>query len=190
MDTIYKVRTTSCKIMAELIMYLYHKDYKKDNLTKLFQAYAFNKKYKQRINFLKICKAILLKDDTIYIEKLKEILFTLANKEYNFDALVTMTKALIKVVTDKDSKCREDTSVHYLCKKINTGKILSVTNLFRNVQLKKNEKLEVVGSLPEGNVFTQDNTFFKEEFGVEINKKKNDDNNINIEENEENKFIN
>lgn len=190
MDSIYKVRTTSCKIMAELIMYLYHKDYKKDNLAKLFQAYAFNKKYKQRMNFIKISKAILLKDDTIYIEKLKEILFTLANKEYNFDVLVTMTKALIKVVTDKESKCREDTSVHYLCKKINTGKILSVTNLFKNVQLKKNEKLEVVGSLPDGNVFTQDNTFFKEEFGVEVNKKKNNDNIINIEGDEENKFIN
>ena len=190
MDSIYKVRTTSCKIMAELIMYLYHKDYKKDNLAKLFKAYAFNKKYKQRMNFIKISKAILLKDDTIYIEKLKEILFTLANKEYNFDVLVTMTKALIKVVTDKESKCREDTSVHYLCKKINTGKILSVTNLFKNVQLKKNEKLEVVGSLPDGNVFTQDNTFFNEEFGVEVNKKKNNDNIINIEGDEENKFIN
>ena len=191
MDSIYKVRTTSCKIMAELIMYLYHKDYKKENLTKLFQAYAFNKKCKQRINFIKISKAILLKDDIIYIEKLKEILFTLANKEYNFDVLVAMTKALIKVVTDKDSKCREDTSVHYLCKKINTGKILSVTILFKNVQLKKNEKLEVVGSLPEGNVFTQDNTFFKEEFRVEINKKKNNDNMIiNNEDDEENKYIN
>jgi len=190
MDSVYKVRTTSCKIMAELIIYLYHKDYKKDQLTKLFQTYAFNKKYKQRINFIKISKAILLKDDTIYIEKLKEILFTLANKEYNFDTLVTMAKALIKVVTEKDSKCKEDTSVHYLCKKINTGKILSVTKLFRNVQLKKNEKLEIVGSLPEGNVFTQDNTFFKEEFGVEVNKKENNDNIINITDDEENKFIN
>ena len=190
MDSVYKVRTTSCKIMAELIIYLYHKDYKKDKLTKLFQAYAFNKKFKQRINFIKISKAILLKDDVMYIEKLKEILFTLANKEYNFDALVTMAKAFIKVVTEKDSKCREDTSVHYLCKKINTGNILSVTNLFKNVQLKRNEKLEIVGSLPDGNVFTQDNTFFKEEFGVEVNKKKNSDNIINNNNDEENKFIN
>jgi len=39
-------------------------------------------------------------------------------------------------------------------------------------------------------VFTQDNTFFKEEFGVEVNKKKNNDNIINIEGDEENKFIN
>ena len=114
----------------------------------------------------------------------------MANKEYNFDTLVTMAKALIKVVTDKDSKCKEDTSVHYLCKKINTGKILSVTKLFRNVQLKKNEKLEIVGSLPEGNVFTQDNTFFKGEFGVEVNKKENNDNIINITDDEDNKFIN
>ena len=192
MDSIYKVRTTSCKIIAEIIIYLYKKDYKKDNICKLLETYAFNVNYPQRINFSKICKTVLILDDVLYNEKLKELLFTLANKEQNFNVLLAMAKSLIKVISAKNTKCGEDTSIHYLCKKINTGKCLSISNLFKTVNLKKNEKLEIVGNLREGDVFVLGNNFFEEEFGIEIKKKKNNTNEniINVKDNEENKFIN
>ena len=192
MDSIYKVRTTSCKIIAEIIIYLYKKDYKKDNICKLLETYAFNVNYPQRIIFSKICKTVLILDDVLYNEKLKELLFTLANKEQNFNVLLAMAKSLIKVISAKNTKCGEDTSIHYLCKKINTGKCLSISNLFKTVNLKKNEKLEIVGNLREGDVFILGNNFFEEEFGIEIKKKKNNTNEniINVKDNEENKFIN
>ena len=98
-----------------------------------------------------------------------------------------------KVILTNNSVSREDTSIHYLCKKLdNNGKIITIVNLFKNVNLLKNKKLEIVGNIPEGDVFVHDNTYLKDEFGVEINKKKNTENiiiNNNIE-NEENKYIN
>jgi hypothetical protein len=188
LDTIYKVRATSCKIIGEIILYLYKKDFKKDKLLKLIEVYAFNKKYKQRINFVKICKTILLVDDILYNEKLKELLFTIANKEKNLNVLIALAKSLKKLILTNNSKCGNESSIHYLCKKIDLGKCLTINNLFKNVNLQKNEKLEIVGNIPEGDVFKLDNDYLKEEFKVETNMKKKI---ININnDNEDNKFIN
>ena len=192
-DRIYKVRTTSCKIIGAIILYLYKKNYKKDKLLKLLEVYAFNKKIQQRINFVKISKSILFVDNILYNEKLKELLFAIANKELYFNVLICMAKVLKKLVLTEDSVCGKESSIHYLCKKINNGKCLTITNIFKNVALQKNEKLEIVGNIPEGDIFSQENIFFKEEFGIEINKKKDNIDNINkniINENEENKYIN
>ena len=102
-----------------------------------------------------------------------------------------MAKTLKKIVTTKDAVCREDTSIHYLCKKLDMGKSQSIGNIFKNVKLLKNEKLEIVGNIPEGEIFVLDNKYFKDEFGVEIKKKKNNDNIIkkNNIENEDIKYI-
>ena len=188
LDTIYKVRATSSKIIGEIILYLYKKDFKKDKLLKLIETYAFNKKYKQRINFVKICKSILLVDDILYNERLKELLFTIANKEHNLNVLIALAKSLKKLILTENSKCGGESSIHYLCKKIDLGKCLTINNLFKNVNLQKNEKLEIVGNIPEGEVFTLDNEYLKEEFKVEINSEKKI---INIKnDNEDNKYIN
>ena len=193
LDSIYKVRTTSSKVLGEIIIYLYKKDYQKDKLIKLIETYAFNKKFQQRINFVKICKSILIIDNLLYTDKLKQILFTIANKEENKNVLIALAKTMKKVILTQNSVSREDTSIHYLCKKLdNNGKIPTIVNLFKNVNLLKNEKLEIVGNIPEGDVFEMDNTYLNDEFGVEINKKKRTENiiiNNNIE-NEENKYIN
>ena len=188
LDTIYKVRTTSCKILGTIILYLYKKDFKKDKLLKLIETYAFNKKYKQRINFVKICKTILLVDDTLYNEKLKELLFTIANKEQNLNVLIALAKSLKKLILTENSKCGKESSIHYLCKKIDLGKCKTINNIFKDVNLQKNEKLEIVGNIPEGEVFTFNNEYLKVEFKVEIDRKKKI---VNIDnDNEENKFIN
>ena len=190
-DPIYKVRSTSSKVLGELILYLYNKNYQKFKLFKLIESYAYNKKFQQRINFVKICQAILFNDNIFYKDKLKQILFTLANKELNFNVLIAMAKTLKKIVTTKNAVCCEDTSIHYLCKKLDMGKSQSIGNIFKNVKLLKNEKLEIVGNIPEGEIFVLDNKYFKDEFGVEIKKKKSNDNIIkkNNIENEDIKYI-
>ena len=190
-DRIYKVRTTSCKVMGSLILHLYKKEHKKDQLFQLLDTYAFHKKVTQRINFVKICKAILLVDNILYNEKIKNLLFTIATKEYSSSVLIALGKGLKKLVLKEDSACGKDSSIHYLCKKINNGKCRTIDNMFKNVKLQKNEKLEIVGKIPEGDVFVKDNSFFMKEFNVEINDKKEINKNENIiNDNDENKYIN
>ena len=194
-DIIYKVRSTSSKIIGNIILYLYKKDYKKDKLLKLLETYAFNKQFQQRVNFIKICKPILLTDNILYNEKLKELLFTLGSKEKNFNVLIAMAKALKKLILSENSICGKESSIHYLCKRVDMSNCLSINNIFKNVKLQKNEKLEIVGNIPEGQIFVIENEYFKEEFGVEIkNKKKIKNENIIktdniINKNEDNKFI-
>ena len=102
--------------------------------------------------------------------------------------LIALAKSLKKLILTENSKCGGESSIHYLCKKIDLGKCLTINNLFKNVNLQKNEKLEIVGNIPEGEVFTLDNEYLKEEFKVEINREKKI---INIKnDNEDNKYIN
>ena len=190
-DPIFKVRAASSQIIGEIVLYLYKKYYKKDKLLKLIDTYAFNKNFTQRINFIKISKSILLSDNLLYTERLKEILFTLEYKEHNFNVIYAMAKALKKIIEKENSVCGKESSIHYLCKKLELGKCTGVSNVFKNVKLQKNEKLEIVGEIPEGDVFTLNDEFFKEEFGVEINRKKsNKKENIIKKSDEDDKFIN
>ena len=191
LDTIYKVRTASSKVIGEIILYLYKNNYKKDKILKLIEIYAFNKKFQQRINFIKMCRTILVSDNILYNEKIKEILFTIANKELNLNVLIALAKTLKKIILKENSVCGKETSIHYLCKKIDVGKRVSINNIFKNVKLMKNEKLEIVGNIPEGEIFKLDNEFLKEEFGVEVNKRNNKENTIKTnKENDDNKYIN
>jgi hypothetical protein len=189
-DRIYKVRSTSSKIIGILILHLYQKEYKKEKLFQILETYAFHKKMQQRINFVKICQSILLVDNTLYNEKLKNLLFTIAIKEYNFNVLIAMAKSLKKIVLKEDSVCGKESSIHYLCKKVDNGKISTIDNMFKDVTLQKNEKLEEVGEIPEGEVFVKDNSFFKEEFDIEINMKKENINDNIINDNDDIKYIN
>jgi hypothetical protein len=113
------VRSTSCKIISEIILYLYQNNYEKEKIIKLIGAYALNKKSIRRINFIKISKALLLNDNTLYDTILKRLLFIIATKEQNSNVLIAMAKGLKKVVLTENSKCGFDAGVHYLCKKIN-----------------------------------------------------------------------
>jgi hypothetical protein len=189
-DRIYKVRSTSSKIIGILILHLYQKEYKKEKLFQILETYAFHKKMQQRINFVKICQSILLVDNTLYNEKLKNLLFTIAIKEYNFNVLIAMAKSLKKIVLKEDSVCGKESSIHYLCKKVDNGKISTIDNMFKDVTLQKNEKLEEVGEIPEGEVYVKDNSFFKEEFDIEINMKKENINDNIINDNDDIKYIN
>ena len=190
MDQIYKVRTTSCKIISEIILYLYQNNYQKEKIIKLLGSYALNKKSMQRISFIKISKALLLTDTNLYEIVLKRLLYILVIKEQNSNVLIALAKILKKIVVDKNAKNSNDLGIHYMCKKINNGKIMSISRIFRNVKIQKIEGIDGVGDIFEENMFVQNNIFFEKEFGIQLRKKNCENSNIVNDISKENKFIN
>ena len=59
MDKVFIIRKKSSKVLGEIILDLYNKNYKKDELFKILESFGYNSKFKQRINFVNICKSIL-----------------------------------------------------------------------------------------------------------------------------------
>ena len=190
MDPIYKVRTTSCKIISEIITYLYQNNYEKEKIIKLIGSYALNKKSIQRISFIKISKVLLLQDSPLYEAVLKRLLYIIVTKEQNSNVLIALAKSLKKIISNKNVKYANDSGIHYLCKKLNSGKIMSVSRIFRNVKIQNVDNIEGVGNVYEENMFVQNDIYFEKEFGIKL-RKKNTKNPTVIKENiKENKFIN
>ena len=188
LDPIYKVRTTACKTISDIVLYLYQNNFEKEKLIKLIGAYALNKKSTQRISFIKISKKLLIVDKAIYDVVLKRLLYIIATKEQNSNVLIALAKCLKKVISDKNAKCAYDNGIHYLCKIINNGKNMSISRIFRYVKILKADKIEGVGNVYEENMFVQNNTFFEKEFDFQI-REKNSGNIIINEDLKENKFI-
>ena len=193
MDPIYKVRTTSCKIISEIILYLYKNNYEKEKIIKLIGSYALNKKSNQRISFIKISKYLLLTDTPLYETILKRLIYIIAIKEQNANVLIALAKCLKKIVTNKNIKNANDPGIHFLCKKINNGKNMSISRIFRNVKIQNVQNIEGIGDIFEENMFVQNDIYFEKEFGIQLRKKKstNPENvSINNDKSKEDKFIN
>ena len=193
MDPIYKVRTTSCKIISEIILYLYKNNYEKEKIIKLIGSYALNKKSNQRISFIKISKYLLLTDTPLYETILKRLIYIIAIKEQNANALIALAKCLKKIVTNKNIKNANDPGIHFLCKKINNGKNMSISRIFRNVKIQNVQNIEGIGDIFEENMFVQNDIYFEKEFGIQLRKKNstNPENvSINNDKSKEDKFIN
>ena len=193
MDPIYKVRTTSCKIISEIILYLYKNNYEKEKIIKLIGSYALNKKSNQRISFIKISKYLLLTDTPLYETILKRLIYIIAIKEQNANVLIALAKCLKKIVTNKNIKNANDPGIHFLCKKINNGKNMSISRIFRNVKIQNVQNIEGIGDIFEENMFVQNDIYFEKEFGIQLRKKNstNPENvNINNDKSKEDKFIN
>ena len=193
MDPIYKVRTTSCKIISEIILYLYKNNYEKEKIIKLIGSYALNKKSNQRISFIKISKYLLLTDTPLYETILKRLIYIISIKEQNANVLIALAKCLKKIVTNKNIKNANDPGIHFLCKKINNGKNMSISRIFRNVKIQNVQNIEGIGDIFEENMFVQNDIYFEKEFGIQLRKKNsiNPENvNINNDKSKEDKFIN
>ena len=193
MDPIYKVRTTSCKIISEIILYLYKNNYEKEKIIKLIGSYALNKKSNQRISFIKISKYLLLTDTPLYETILKRLIYIIAIKEQNANVLIALAKCLKKIVTNKNIKNANDPGIHFLCKKINNGKNISISRIFRNVKIQNVQNIEGIGDIFEENMFVQNDIYFEKEFGIQLRKKNstNPENvSINNDKSKEDKFIN
>ena len=87
----------------------------------------------------------LLSDTNLYEIVLKRLLYILVIKEQNSNVLIALAKILKKIVVDKNAKNSNDLGIHYMCKKINNGKIMSISRIFRNVKIQKIEGIDGVG---------------------------------------------
>ena len=188
LDKFYKVRKTSSKVIATLIVYLYKENYKKEKLIKILENFAFHKKFKIRINFIKMCP-ILLGDESLYNEKIKQLIEIIVNKDKILDVKIALSKVLKKIITDEKSPLKGDDFIHKICNILNKNDFIK--KIFKGTRIKDinddNNKIE------DKIYFKEDNSFFIEEFKLEIEKKENslfDDPNKkrkNVEENEKDK---
>ena len=177
-DDVYKVRSVSCKILANLILYLYNENYKKKELFELLEVFALHKKYYQRVCFSKMCK-VLLENVNLYNEKIKSLLYILVNYDKSKNVKVALSKAFGKVFAKKKFKTLNELSLHKICKKLNDGTNISITNIFTNINLKNCEGIDdkelfdlddintIIGN--KAKIFDKNNTFIKKEFDFEIN---------------------
>ena len=187
LDKFYKVRKTSSKVIATLIVYLYKENYKKEKLIKILENFAFHKKFKIRINFIKMCP-ILLGDESLYNEKIKQLIEIIVNKDKILDVKIALSKVLKKIINDEKSPLKGDDFIHKICNILNKNDFIK--KIFKGTRIKDiNDDNKIEDKI----YFKEDNSFFIEEFKLEIEKKENslfDDPNKkrkNVEENEKDK---
>jgi hypothetical protein len=182
LDSVYKVRTVSCKVLGTLILYLYNENYKKKELFKILDCFALHKKFHQRINFIKICK-ILINNANIYKEKIIELFFIIASYEKIINVKIALSKLLRKVLSNDKSPLYADLSIHKLCHiLLNKQKNRTIENILKSLQIKEtNEDIfnEYKNKYSEKEkIFKGNNKYFIEEFKIdydEDNRPKNDD---------------
>ena len=174
-DDVYKVRSISCKILANLILHLYNENYNKKELFELLELFSFHKKYYQRICFAKMCK-ILLENNNLYNEKLKYLLYILVNNERSKGVNVALGKTLSKVFKIKKYNCVNELSFHKICLILLKNESVSIKNMFKEIKIECDAKDEDIFDFKEINkltenkvkIFDKDNSFIKKEFNFEI----------------------
>ena len=173
LDDIYKVRKTSSKVLASLIEYLYNINYKKEQLFKLIDSFAFHKKFHQRINFIKMCK-IFLKNKKLYQEKIKKLLNELVDHEKIRDVRICLSKVLKKIIGNDKEILFKDQNIHQICYKLKMDNLPIINNIFNDVNIKYNGIIENKNKKDnqKEKYFKGDNEFFIEEFKIVVEKKR------------------
>ena len=198
LDDIYKVRITSSKVLASLIDYLYNINYKKEQLFKIIDSFAMHKKFKQRINFVKMCK-VFLNDKKLYEEKIKNLLINLSEHETIRDVKISLSKILKKIIKNDKKILYKDDTIHKICYLLLKDNITVINEIFNDVTIKYDEsnndknKININNNdinIKKEKYFKGDNDFFYKEFKIELEKKTSilffDKNKSNI--NQENNF--
>ena len=186
LDKYYKVRKTSAKVLASLLLYLYQQDYKRDKLIQTIKNFAFHKKFKIRINFIKFLP-IFLQDKDFYEKEIKNIIKIIILKDKILDIRIALAKVLKKIITNEKEILYEDEDLHKFCFALNKDKIIN--KLFDGIKILNNKELE--NNIEDKKYFVEDNKYFLEEFKIEFEKKENntEPNQINkINENDGNKY--
>ena len=182
LDSVYKVRAVSCKVLGTLILYLYNENYKKKELFKILDCFALHKKFHQRINFIKICK-ILINNIIIYKEKLIELFFVIASYEKIINVKIALCKLLKKVLSNDKSPLIGDLTIHKLCKiLLNKQKNKTIENILKSLEIKETDE-DIFNEYKnrfsdKEKLFKGNNKYFIEEFNIdydEDNRQKNDD---------------
>ena len=181
LDKYYKVRKTSAKVLASLLLYLYQQDYKRDKLIQTIKNFAFHKKFKIRINFIKFLP-IFLQDKEFYEKEIKNIIKIIILKDKILDIRIALAKVLKKIITNEKEILCEDEDLHKCCFALNKDKIIN--KLFDGIKLLSNKELE--NNIEDKKYFVEDNKYFLEEFKIEFEKKENNNEPNQINKNNEN----
>ena len=181
LDKFYKVRKTSSKVLASILLYLYHQDYKKDKIIQTIKNFAFNKKFKIRINFIKFLP-VFLQDKDFYENEIKNLIKIIVLKDKIMDVKIALAKVLKKIIGNEKEVLYNDIDIHKFCVNLNENKIIS--KIFDGVKIKDTTKLD--DNLEDKKYFVEENKYFFEEFKIELEKK--DNNNVNKIINDVNKI--
>jgi hypothetical protein len=170
LDSVYKVRTVSSKVLGTLILHLYNENYAKKELFKILECFALHKKFQQRINFIKMCK-ILMNNKNIYNEKIVELLYIISLKEKILNVKIALCKLLKKVLSNDKSPLKEELSLHKLCKILLNKKNKAIENILKSLEIKEtNEDIfnEYKNKYSdEDKIFIGNNKYFIEEFKID-----------------------
>ena len=194
LDSVYKVRTVSSKVLAKLILYLYDENYKKKELFKIMDSFALHKKFQQRINFIKMCK-ILIDNKNIYNEKIIELFFIIAVNEKILNVKIALSKLLKKKLSDKNSPLYGELSIHKLVQiLLNNKKNKTIENIFKDVEIKEidektNIELNNKYYIKKEKIFIGDNKYFIKEFNIDYEEKQKDEEKSNNNKKDEGEII-
>ena len=181
LDKFYKVRKTSSKVLASILLYLYHQDYKKDKIIQTIKNFAFNKKFKIRINFIKFLP-VFLQDKDFYENEIKNLIKIIVLKDKIMDVKIALAKVLKKIIGNEKEVLYNDIDIHKFCSNLSENKIIS--KIFDGVKINDTSKLD--DDLEDKKYFVEENKYLFEEFKIELEKK--DNNNVNKITNEVNKI--
>ena len=167
LDKYYKVRKVSSKVLANLILYLYNQNYKKDKLIQTIKNFAFHKKFKIRLDFIKFC-AVFLQDKDFYENEIKNIIKIIILKDKILDVRICLAKVIKKIISNEKEILYKDEDLHKFCNILKENKIIN--KIFEGVDiLETGTKLE--DNFEDKNYFVEDNQFFLDEFKIEFEKK-------------------
>ena len=189
LDSVYKVRTVSSKVLGKLILYLYNENYKKKELFKILDSFALHKKFQQRINFIKICK-ILMDNKNLYIEKIIELFFIIVLNEKILNVKIALGKLLKKILLNNNSPCKGELSIHKIIKMlINNQKNSTIENIFKDIEIKEiDEKNNSIFNqlctkfISNEKVFIGDNKYFISEFNIDYEEEVKSDKNEKLKQ--------
>ena len=171
LDKFYKVRKTSSKVLASILLYLYHQDYKKDKIIQTIKNFAFNKKFKIRINFIKFLP-VFLQDKDFYLNEIKNLIKIIVLKDKIMDVKIALAKVLKKIITNEKEILYNDEDIHKFCSNLNENKIIS--KIFDGAKIINTSKLD--DNIEDKKYFVEENKYLFEEFKIDFEKKENNNN--------------
>ena len=176
LDRISKVRTVSAKVLGKVIKYLYNEKYDKNKLFKLIESFAKNKKFQQRINFVKMSK-ILTDGNDLFNDKIKELFFIIALNDKNLNVKIALCKLVKKILLNDNHILFNNIDIYQLYKILLTKeKSISIKTIFKDISIDDKNFKEINEDynkyIYNKNLFFESYNYFIQEFNIIIDDEK------------------
>ena len=178
LDKYYKVRKTSSKVLATLLLYLYQQNYKKEQIIKTIKNFAFYKKFKIRINFIKFLP-VFLQDKDFYNKEIKNNIKIIVMKDKILDVKIALAKVLKKIINNEKEELSKDEDINKFCFILSKNKVIN--KIFDGIKISETNDI-IEDNIEDKNYFVEDNSYFSEEFKIDFEKKNTSDINNQKEE--------